>query len=267
MPEQVYDPNYDVFVTPSGDGSGSDQSDGSLKGLIDSSSNSTESDRDSNWFSDLFRNIKNWFSSHTGWFKSNGYSIPESSVDKYYKTANAVAGAVNGAPGSGVANILLKNTGTEPGRIIDSLDKADKAQQSFNDNKYTSQFNNELDRLLNNWYTRYQQDSKKAEEERRQYNEKQVNAYRDWLSNFSVQDMRNRYNALMELGINPLLAIGQLSGGSIPSSGYSTGSPYDVSDSGFGSLLSGYSNILGQNKRAGTDMLKILVSLLGLLAS
>ena len=253
MPEQVYDPNYDVWYMPSdgGDNSGSGSTPLNAQSLIDNAKNSKEEDRDSNWWTDMWSNIGNWFKSHTGWFKSNGYGlkdVPNNNVK------NAVLGAVNGAPGAWLAQSVVKKSGIPNASDIQkelnksdpiSLEKVQKLEQEKDLTDMKS-----LQDLFWNVYNQYNADT-----------QQRADAYNAMMKDYFENYYQYQVEGLKKAGINPLLALQSISSPGLPnleSGRVSTYSP--------GSILSSYASQLGQDKKLGSDFLKILVSLLGILA-
>lgn len=268
MPEQVFNPAYDVWVLPedsgSNDNSGSTQI--NAQGLVDSLKSSDNEMRSSSWWNNFLNRIGNWFSGHSGWFTSKGYGLKDSS-DSLAK--DLIISAVNGAPGSFLSQSFLSDKGL-PNSIDYEIDKT-----KTSDISYYPQFNSNQSEpdptdpeswfnMLDSFYKRYQQDSLNNAQRVERFEQEEAQKLRDWQEYMSSTAYQRAIKDLREAGINPLLALSSFSPASTPSGAMASGQYSSLVNPGYSSLASSYSSILGQNKNLGSSLANILIRLLSL---
>ena len=258
--EQVYDPNYDVYVNPS-DGSGSNATPSSVQGLINDVSKSSESERGVSFWSNIvnaFRDIfKNGVKLRTNdevfnnqsWKGTNPYSdsgsyFKKPATDKQIEKYNEIVGKNNDnfvpltTHEQDVSSKASSNLGSDVQAWVDYMEKLIRMQYEYNENNAIR--------------------AQKFEEE-------QAQKLRDWQEYMSSTSYQRAIEDLTKAGINPLLAISSLTGASTPSGAMASGFSSSGSLGNASSFYSSLTSQLGQNKALGTNFLNILIRILSLL--
>nr|QXN72850.1 MAG: DNA pilot protein [Microvirus sp.] len=264
MPEQVYDPNYDVWYLPSDgdDNSGSGSTPTSFTGLIDTAKNSSDSDRDGSWWNNFLNNTKYVWGKIRDFFNRNNKGIFE-------KTREEVNSSVMPSHSTSITNLAnlkaaenskydyVPKPKLDSQQIYDTDDKTVSSEPDYKD------VNSWID-LFKGLYETYKQDSLFNSQRAEAFEREEAEKLRQWQEYMSSTSYQRAMADMKAAGINPLLAFQTMTGASTPSGAMASGFNSNLRQQNYGSLFSGLASILGQNKKLGSDFLGMIISLLGL---
>lgn len=239
MPEQVYNPDYDVWVLPddsgAGDNSGSTQT--NAQGLVDSLKSSDNEMRSPSWWNNFMQKFIRFFNPNA--YHSIDYAV-KNRESMYDSTVNDVFNRL--------------------GLSESDINSSNSSNQSEPDPTDPESWFN----MLDSFYKRYQQDSLSNAQRVERFEQEEAQKLRDWQEYMSSTAYQRAIKDLKEAGINPLLALSSFSPASTPSGAMASGQYSSLVNPGYSSLASSYSSILGQNKNLGSSLANILIRLLSL---